>query len=52
MSQLGEQPSRSKGLTEAGLAYQKHMNEGFIPRVPGSELTSAGRIEYFGRFAY
>jgi hypothetical protein len=44
MSASGEQDSRVKGLTDAGLAYQKHMGRGELPLVPGSELNSAGQF--------
>lgn len=42
LSNAGKAPDRNN-LTAAGRAYQKHMDRGQLPKVPGSDLDSAGQ---------
>ncbi|WP_411574302.1 hypothetical protein [Streptomyces fradiae] len=42
LSQSGMRPAKGK-TTHAGREYQKHMNRGDLPVVPGKELKTAGQ---------
>jgi len=42
MSAAGKGPNKN-GLTDAGRAYQKHMDRGELPRVGGADLNSSGQ---------